>query len=80
MRDFFVQMLSNLYFCPKRTDMITFKPIIISNNKVLEVIGHIPFEDAFKEAENFEKSKLSVLTLMALFKCDYNYNAACDAF
>lgn len=29
-------MLSNLYFCPKRTDMITFKPIIISNNKRMD--------------------------------------------
>ena len=38
------------------------------------------FIDAFKEAENYEKSKLLVLTLMALFKCDYNCNAACDAF
>jgi hypothetical protein len=38
------------------------------------------FIDVFKEAENFEKSKLLVLTLIALFKCDYNCNAACDAF
>lgn len=33
MNEFFVQLLSNLYFCPNADFMITFKPIIIPNNK-----------------------------------------------
>lgn len=33
MNEIFVQILSNLYFCPKPYTMITFEPIIIPNNK-----------------------------------------------
>ena len=36
--------------------------IIISNNKVLEVIGHIPFEDAFKEADNILRQGVQTIT------------------
>ena len=36
--------------------------IIISNNKVLEVIGHIPFEDAFKEADNILRQGVLTIT------------------
>jgi cell division protein FtsZ len=36
--------------------------IIISNNKVLEVIGHIPFEDAFKEADNVLRQGVQTIT------------------
>ena len=36
--------------------------IIISNNKVLEVIGHIPFEDAFKEADNILRQAVQTIT------------------
>ena len=35
---------------------------IISNNKVLEVIGHIPFEDAFKEADNILRQGVQTIT------------------
>ena len=38
--------------------------IIISNNKVLEVIGHIPFEDAFKEADNILRQGVQTITDM----------------
>lgn len=36
--------------------------IIISNNRVLEVIGHIPFEDAFKEADNILRQGVQTIT------------------
>jgi len=36
--------------------------IIISNNKVLDVIGHIPFEDAFKEADNVLRQGVQTIT------------------
>ena len=36
--------------------------IIISNNRVLEVIGHIPFEDAFKEADNVLRQGVQTIT------------------
>ena len=36
--------------------------IIISNNKVLEVIGHIPFQDAFKEADNILRQGVQTIT------------------
>ena len=36
--------------------------IIISNNKVLEVIGHIPFEDTFKEADNILRQGVQTIT------------------
>ena len=36
--------------------------IIISNNKVLEIIGHIPFEDAFKEADNILRQGVQTIT------------------
>ena len=36
--------------------------IIISNNKVLDVIGHIPFEDAFKEADNILRQGVQTIT------------------
>ena len=36
--------------------------IIISNNKLLEVIGHIPFEDAFKEADNILRQGVQTIT------------------
>lgn len=36
--------------------------IIVSNNKVLEVIGHIPFEDAFKEADNILRQAVQTIT------------------
>ena len=36
--------------------------IISSNNKVLEVIGHIPFEDAFKEADNILRQGVQTIT------------------
>ena len=36
--------------------------IIISNNKVLQVIGHIPFEDAFKEADNILRQGVQTIT------------------
>ncbi len=36
--------------------------IIISNNKVLEVIGHIPFEDAFREADNILRQGVQTIT------------------
>ncbi len=36
--------------------------IIISNNKVLEVIGHIPFEEAFKEADNILRQGVQTIT------------------
>jgi cell division protein FtsZ len=36
--------------------------IIVSNNKVLEVIGHIPFEEAFKEADNILRQGVQTIT------------------
>ena len=36
--------------------------IIISNNKLLEVIGHIPFEEAFKEADNVLRQGVQTIT------------------
>ncbi|NCB33699.1 MAG: cell division protein FtsZ [Erysipelotrichia bacterium] len=36
--------------------------IIIANNRVLEVIGHIPFEDAFKEADNILRQGVQTIT------------------
>lgn len=36
--------------------------IIVSNNKVLEIIGHIPFEDAFKEADNILRQGVQTIT------------------
>lgn len=36
--------------------------IIISNNKVLEVIGHIPFEEAFTEADNILRQGVQTIT------------------
>ncbi|MCF0115478.1 MAG: cell division protein FtsZ [Erysipelotrichaceae bacterium] len=36
--------------------------IVVSNNRVLEVIGHIPFEDAFKEADNILRQGVQTIT------------------
>lgn len=36
--------------------------IVISNNKVLEVIGHIPFEEAFTEADNILRQGVQTIT------------------
>ncbi len=36
--------------------------IIVSNNRVLEVIGHIPFEEAFKEADNVLRQGVQTIT------------------
>lgn len=36
--------------------------IVISNNKVLEVIGHIPFNEAFKEADNILRQGVQTIT------------------
>lgn len=36
--------------------------IIVSNNRVLEVIGHIPFEEAFKEADNILRQGVQTIT------------------
>lgn len=36
--------------------------IIVSNNRVLETIGHIPFEDAFKEADNVLRQGVQTVT------------------
>ena len=36
--------------------------IIVSNNRVLEVIGHIPFEEAFKEADNVRRQGVQTIT------------------
>lgn len=36
--------------------------IIVSNNKVLEVIGHIPFEQAFREADNILRQGVQTIT------------------
>ena len=36
--------------------------IIVSKNKVLEIIGHIPFEDAFKEADNILRQGVQTIT------------------
>lgn len=36
--------------------------IIVSNNRVLEVIGHIPFEEAFREADNVLRQGVQTIT------------------
>lgn len=36
--------------------------IIVSNNRILEVIGHIPFEEAFKEADNILRQGVQTIT------------------
>ncbi|MFV0479778.1 MAG: cell division protein FtsZ [Anaerorhabdus sp.] len=36
--------------------------IIVSNNRVLETIGHIPFEEAFKEADNVLRQGVQTVT------------------